>query len=108
LADGALEEPRRELILDQLLDRATQGPGSVGRVPAPLRQELSRRRRQPEADLALRQTSLQLGELDVHDPGELLSIQRAEDDDLVHAVQELRSEVVAQDAQDAAAHLLEL
>ena len=40
LAELALQQPQRQRVLDQALDRALQRPGAVGRVPTGFRQVL--------------------------------------------------------------------
>ena len=44
----ALEQPQRERVLEQALDRSLERPGAVGGVPAGLGDQLSRTLRQLE------------------------------------------------------------
>ena len=53
LAELALQQPQRERVLDQPLDRALERAGAVGRVPACLGEDFLRRIRQLEPQAAL-------------------------------------------------------
>src|SRR5919198_5726607 len=94
LAEAALEERRRERVLDQALQRTLQRTRTVRRIPTCLRQQLLRRRRQLDVDPPLRQPSPQSRELELDDLRELLARELLEDDDLVDPVQELRPEAL--------------
>jgi hypothetical protein len=78
------------------LDRALERPGAVGGVPTLLGEQLLRLVRDLELDPPLGKPLAQTPELELDDLGELLAGQRLEHHDLVHAVQELRPEPVAQ------------
>ena len=96
LGELALEQPQRERVLDQALDRALERPGAVGRIPARLGDQLLRRVGQLEREPALGEPRAQPRELELDDLAELLARQRLELDDLVDPVQELGPEELAQ------------
>ena len=92
LGEVAFEQPQRERVLDQPLERALERPRAVGGIPAGLRDGLLRRVGQLEREAALGEPLAQPRELQLDDVGELLARQRLELDDLVDPVQELRPE----------------
>src|SRR5207245_1625315 len=96
LAELVLEQALRQRVLDLALDRALQRPGAVSRIPAGIRDQLLRRRRQHEVDAALREAIADPVELQLDDVAELVARERLELDDLVDPVQELGPEEVAQ------------
>src|SRR5918995_6127197 len=63
----ALEQPLREGVLDQPLERALQRPGTVGGVPAGLPEHLLRRVRQLEREPPLGEPRAQTLELEPRD-----------------------------------------
>ena len=101
VADGAVEDFDGEGVLDEALDGALEGAGSVGAVVAGFEDELARGGGEGEGDLAVGEHTGELGEAEVDDAGELLFAERMEDDDVVDAVEELGAEVLAQDGEDA-------
>src|SRR5690242_1642912 len=50
VGEVAFEQPQRERVLDETLDRALQRPGAVRRIPARLRERLLRGVRELELD----------------------------------------------------------
>ncbi len=89
----AFEQPERERVLEQPLNRPLERTRAVGRVPAGLGERRLRRVGQLEAETALGEPAAQPLELQPDDLAELLARQRPELDDLVDPVQELRPEV---------------
>jgi hypothetical protein len=98
VADLAREDLASEAVLDALLDDALQGSRAELRVVAFARERDGCRRRDTERDAARREALAQVAELDLDDAAELLARQRVEDHGLVDAVQELRPQVLLQDA----------
>src|SRR5712691_7412713 len=92
----ALEHRHRERILQQPLDRTLQGPRSIDGIIALSDQQLLRRGRYLERQFAIGEQLLHALDLNVDDLRDVLVRQRTEDDDVVHAVQELRLERLAQ------------
>src|SRR5205823_8861784 len=92
----ALEQPKRERILDQPLECPLQRPGAVGWIPTCFGHELLRRFRELEPEAALGQPLAQPPELELDDLAQLLPRERLELDDLVDPVQELGPEVLGQ------------
>ena len=101
VADGAVEDFDGEGVLDEALDGALEGAGTVGAVVAGFEDELARGGGEGEGDLAVGEHGGELGEAEVDDAGELLFAEGMEDDDIVDAVEELGAEVLAQDGEDA-------
>ena len=79
---------------DLLLDRALQGPRAVDRVEAFDGEEFLGRVGEFELDLAVGEPLTDFGQLDVDDGLDLFLAQRVEDDDVVDAVEQLRSEAL--------------
>jgi hypothetical protein len=100
------EDPLRQRVLHELLDRAPERSGSEGLVVALLRQQLLRRPRElePEA-LALELLAHPLHH-EIDDLGDLVERQLVEHDHLVDAVQELGAEVPLQGFVDLLLHAL--
>ena len=73
LGELALEQPLRERVLDQPLQRALERPGAVGRVPARLGEHLLRRVGQLERELPLGEPRAQPLELELGDLAQLLA-----------------------------------
>ena len=96
VGEVALEQPQRERVLEQPLDRALERPGAVGRVPAGLGERLlrgvasARARGRRSASRSRRRASWSSTISPSCSRG-----QRLELDDLVDPVQELGPEVVA-------------
>src|SRR5262249_17598317 len=80
--------------LDLLLDGALERPGPVDRVVAAVREIVTRRLAELEREVAIRQTECEPAELDVDDLPYVLAVERVKDDDVVDAVQKLRTEVL--------------
>src|SRR5207249_2791360 len=93
LTELAVQNGHRERILNPTLDHALERPGAVGRVVALVRDELQSHRGELQADPPLRQSLPQSLELDVDDRLDLFTAQRLEDDDLIDAIEEFRTEV---------------
>ena len=98
LAELALQQTARQLVLDAPLDRAAQGARAEGRIVALVHERLARRPRERDGDAALGQPPPRLGRQHLHDAGQLRPRERLEHDRLVDAVQELRAEALAQGA----------
>ena len=73
VAEVAFEQPQRERVLEQPLDRALQRTRAVGRVPARLDDRLLRGVRQLEREPALGEPLAQALELQLDDLAELLA-----------------------------------
>ena len=73
----ALEQPDRERVLEQALDRALQRAGAVGRIPARVADRRLRRVGQLELEPALGETVAQPLELQLDDLAQLVAGQRA-------------------------------
>ena len=86
-----------------MLDGSLQRPRTVDRVEALPGEELLRRVRELELDLALGQAGPKSTQLDVDDLLDVVSTERIEDHDLVDTVEELRAEVLANCFHDALA-----
>jgi hypothetical protein len=91
----AFEQPQREWVLDQFLDRPLQRTGAVGGIPAGLDEHLLRGVGQFQRQAAFSEPVAQPPELDLDDLVQLLVLERLELDDLVDPVQELGPEDVA-------------
>src|SRR5438132_846907 len=88
----ALEHRQRERVLQQPLDRPLERPRAVHRIIPLGDEQLLRRRRHFQVELALRHQPLDPRDLDVHDLRDVLARERPEDDRVIHPVQELRPE----------------
>src|ERR1044072_928061 len=101
----AAQELRRERVLNQRLYRALKRARAVERVVALLREQRLRRVVELKPHVALLQEAAQAFELYLDDAAYLLARELVEDDYVVHAVQNLRLEVLAQDFQDGLSDL---
>ena len=95
----------RQGVQHVTLDRPLERPRSIDHVEALFGQKFLRAVRQFYPDLAFSQPLEHLAHLDVHDPLQHVGVEGMEDDDLVHAVQELGPEVLPQGLHDALPHL---
>ena len=77
VAEVALEQPQRERVLEQPLDRPLQRPRAVGRIPAGLGEHLLRGVGQLEREPALGEPRAQPLELQLDDLAELVARERA-------------------------------
>ncbi len=93
LQDLAIENPHGQRVLDHALDRPLQRTSAIRRIVAFSKDQLLRFVRQLNADFPISQQTPQVFEPQVDDLRQLLSAERIKDDDVVHAVQELRLEV---------------
>src|SRR5690606_32793449 len=100
----ALQDPLRERIFQLLLNRPLQRPSAVDRIVAGLREVLARRIVEGERDVALAEPPPQVLELDVDDAPQMRALERAEHDDVVDPVDELRPEVLADDGHHLGLH----
>src|SRR5437867_822184 len=89
-------------IEQQILDRALERAGAELRVVTFAGEQLPRARFQRERNLLLREPLLETAQLDVHDAQDLFLVEAVEDDDVVHAIEKLGTELSAQ----FGAHLL--
>src|SRR5208337_4476994 len=83
-------------VLDEALDGALEGTRAELRVVAFAEEQLVRPGRQFDLNLALRQQVLEITELQFDDLLDVILAQWVEDHNLVHAVQELGTEVFEQ------------
>src|SRR5208337_1340236 len=102
----AIQDFERQRVLNQALDGALQRARAELRIVTLAEQQLLRFRRQFNLDLALSQNLPQVLELKVDDLFDLLLAERVEDHDLVHAIDELRPEVLEQRGVDSLAQFL--
>src|SRR6185312_1251277 len=102
----AAQNPLRQRVLHLLLDGTLQRPGAVHRVEPGLAEQVARLVIERELDVPFEQALAQVLELDVDDAADLLHAERAEHDDVVDAVDELRPEVLLHDLHDGRLHLL--
>src|SRR5258708_7407767 len=101
-----LEHRQRERVLHQPLDGALQGSRPVHRVVSLGDEELFRGRGDLEPELALRHEAREPSDLEVHDLRDVLAREGAEDDDVVHPVQEFRPERLPQQLEHLGLDLL--
>ena len=94
------QNPLRERVLDLLLDGALQGARAVHGIEAGFAEQILRGIVDGELHVAVGETLAQEAELDVHDGTQLALAQRMEHDDVVDAVDELRTEVLLHDFHD--------
>src|SRR5581483_11000303 len=90
----ALEHLERDGVLQQALDHPLERPRPVHRVVALLGEELLGLGGHVQGQVPLRQQPLEVAQLEIHDPEQVLAAERVEHDDFVHPVQELGPEVV--------------
>src|SRR5262249_19584789 len=97
-ADGnrvlAVEGAAEAVLRQQVLDGSTQRPGAVLGAVALGDQQVLRLFGQNQLQALLLEALHHLGQLDVDDGLDVLLAQPAEDDDVVHSIQELRTETV--------------
>ena len=98
VVDLAGEDQLGERVLHRLLDHALQRARAVGRILALLGEPVARLGVELERDLAILEQLREPPHLDVDDAAHLLRLQPMEQDDLVDAVEELRTERRAHDA----------
>src|SRR2546425_4540169 len=80
LGELPFEHRERERVLQQPLDRPLERPGAVHRVVALRHDQLLRRGRHLEAELALGDEPLHPLDLELHDASDVLARERPEDD----------------------------
>src|SRR5512135_3372034 len=101
----AFENLLRKRIFQLLLDSALERTRAVNRIEADVAEQVERLVRQLQRQLALSQALSEVLDLDARDLADLRLVQRAEHDDLVEAVDELRPEVRLHDAHHRRLHL---
>src|SRR5207244_10373775 len=106
LGELAFEHRERQRVLQQPLDGALERPGAVHRVVALRHEQMLRRRRHLQGELALRYEPLEPLDLQIYHASDVLVRGRAEDEHVVHAIQELGLERLAQPLQHWGLHLL--
>src|SRR5262249_47692918 len=84
----------RQRVLELLQDRALEGTSAERRLVAELHQLILGAVRERHLELTIDHELFESAELDVDDAAEVLLRERAEDDDVVDAVQELRPQEV--------------
>src|SRR5215469_5245843 len=94
IANGAFKYVAGYTVLDLSLDDALEGTGPELRVVAHLRQQVPRGVGELQRDVPLGQALAQVFDLDVYNFLHLLSRDLMEDDDLIDAVDELRTEAL--------------
>src|SRR5690606_5272278 len=100
VVDLAFEDLLGQRVLHVFLDHALQGPRAIGRVVALVAEPGLGVFVQIQRDLAVGQELGKPLHLDVDDVRHVLAAQAVEQDDLVHAVQELGPEVMTHDLHD--------
>ena len=78
LRELALEQPQRERVLDQALERPLERPRAVGRIPARLSDKLLRSRSELDREPPLREPLVESMELKLDDLAELVPRERLE------------------------------
>src|ERR1700740_309702 len=101
----ALQDTRRERVLDLLLDGALQRPRAVHRIEAGLAEQVARAVIERELDVALGQALAQVEQLDVDDGADLLGAEWMKHHDVVDAVDELGAEGLLYDLHHRTLHL---
>src|SRR5437867_4441177 len=96
----------RERVLEQPLDGALQRPRPVHRVVSVGDDPLLRGRRHVQAEFAISHELREPRNLQVHDLPDVVARKRPENDRIVHAVQELGAERLAQQLEHLGLHLL--
>src|SRR5215470_9504630 len=104
--DLVFQDPLRERVHDLFLDEPLQRPRAERRVVPAGRQRLLRLVRPRQGDAPVRDRPGEPLELDLDDLRDLLARQAVENDDVVDAVEELRTEVAAQGLLDLRLDLL--
>src|SRR6185503_13125402 len=103
-AELPLQHAHGQRVEHQPLDGPLQRPRAVGGIVALLDDDVLRLAGQLDVDLAVFQPLHQAAQLDVDDRPHLLAGEGVEDDDVVHAVDELGTEVRAQRVHHLALH----
>ena len=98
--NAALQNLQRQRVLNQALDGAFQRTRAVGPIIAFEEQQLFGCRRELDGDLAIGQQFAQIIQPQLNNVRKLLFVQRTEDDDVVHAIEKLRTEVLPQGFHD--------
>jgi hypothetical protein len=93
----AVENLDCQRVLNQALDGSFQWASAVRAIVAGEHQLMLRLGAQLDSDVAVCQLSLKVLEPEIDDVRQLLFAQRTEDDEVVDAVQKLRTEVLPQD-----------
>src|SRR5207244_9959874 len=88
----AFEHRERQRVLQQPLDGALERPGAVHRVVALRHEQMLRRRRHLQGELALRYEPLEPLDLQIHDASDVLVRERAEDDHVLLTFREIGNE----------------
>src|SRR6266550_2574461 len=96
LVELAFENGEGEGVLQETLDRALQRSGAERRVVALCRQDFTCRRSELEGELPVGEQILEPVQLQVDDVLDLLLAEWLEDDDVVDAVEEFRTEMLTQ------------
>src|SRR5260221_20349 len=94
IANGAIENATGDAVLDFLLNDALEGACSKLRVEAHLCQQIPCSIGELQRDVPLGQARAQAIDLDVHNVLQLLTRDLMEDDDLIDAVDKLRTEAL--------------
>src|SRR5208337_2603383 len=106
--DFAVENLERQRILHQFLNRALQGARAEVRVVALGEQQVFGGVGQLERNFAVGEQAADVFQAQLDDVDQLFLAERAEDDDVVDAVQELRLELCVQRIQNLLRGFLEL
>src|SRR3984957_7539563 len=101
----SFEDFPRQRILKLLLDCPFQRTRAVNRIKTDIAEQIERLLRQGERKLTFRQTLGQIFRLNSRDLADLRLLQRAEHDDLVEPIDELRPEMRLHDAHPRRLHL---
>src|SRR5437899_750955 len=94
--DFTVENLQRQRILNELLDGTFQRTRTKVRIVALRQEQVFRCIGEFERDLAIGQQTANIFQPQLDDPDQLILSERTEDDDVVHAVEELRPEVRVQ------------
>ena len=96
LEEAPFEHQKCQWILDEALNRSLQRTCPERLIVTLCRKLMLRRRCQLDRQFSLRQQLIQLPELKTNDVLDLLFTKRLEDDDVVNAIEKLRTEVLTQ------------
>src|SRR5450759_5672387 len=96
LVELALEDGERERVLQQALNCPLQRTRSECRIVTFGRQDFARRGRQLERELSVSEQLLELSQLQIDDVLNLSLAKRAENDDVVDAIEKLRAEMLSE------------
>src|SRR5690242_6337247 len=94
--DLTVEDLQRQRILNKFLDGAFQWTRTEVRIVALRQEQVFRRVGKLKRDLAIGQQAANIFQPQLDDLDQLILSERTEDDDVVHAIQELRPEVRVQ------------